>query len=290
MVIFNPTAGASGPRGRRLRRTLKRLRALGCRLELRETTRRGDAQAFAALASAEQVDVVVAAGGDGTINEVINGLISAPRRVPLGIIPLGTANVLAQDMGLGTTPEAIAQAIAHGPARPCALARVDGRAFLLMGGAGFDAHVVENVKLALKRHAGKLAYAWETILQARRYAFPTLRVVVDGTVHEAATVVVLNGRMYGGPFVAVPEASLQNPELHVVLLHRKGLWNVLRYAVALASGTLARLPDVTVLRTTGPIHIDGPKGAPFQADGDTFCALPASVELAGDGIELVYPA
>lgn len=308
MVIFNPTAG--GARGRRLRKTLAALRARGCELELRETTRKGDAEAFAAAASPDTVEAVVVAGGDGTVNEVLNGLARAAggaaegawpgQTLPLGLIPLGTANVLALEIGQSLRPEAIAETLVTGPRRACALARVTtpgadetettetGRLFLLMGGAGFDAHVVENVKLGLKKHTGKLAYVWETLAQALRYPFPTVRGRVDGAPFEAATAVVCNGRLYGGPFVAAPDGDLSAKALHLVLLRRKGLGNVLRYAVALATGRLPSLPDVSILPARD-IEIDRPAQAPLQADGDTFCHLPVRITVAPRGIDLIVP-
>ncbi len=309
MVIFNPTAG--GARGRRLRRTLDALRARGCVLDLRETARKGDAEAFAAAARSADVDAVVVAGGDGTVNEALNGLAQAARELeragsgdsvpPLGLIPLGTANVLALEIGQSLAPEAVASALVHGPRRACALARVTapdatepemadgGRLFLLMGGAGFDAHVVENVKLGLKKHTGKLAYVWETLAQALRYPFPTVRGAIDGAPFEAATAVVLNGRLYGGPFVAAAAGDLTRRDLRLVLLHRKGLGNVLRYAVGLGRGRLAEMPDVTLLPGTA-IDLLEPVGAPLQADGDTFCHLPVRVTVSSRTLDLIVPA
>jgi YegS/Rv2252/BmrU family lipid kinase len=320
MVIYNPTAG--GARGRRLRKTLSALRSRGCQLDLRETRQRGDAEAFAIAAVGTGVDAVVVAGGDGTVNEVLNGLLrggdgdgdggggNTAAIPPLGLIPLGTANVLALEIGQTLQPDSIARTLIDGPRRACALARVvpppgdgpdagpafgraeagreGGRQFLLMGGAGFDAHVVENVKLGLKRRAGKLAYVWETLAQALRYPFPTVRGRIDGVPFEAATAVVCNGRLYGGPFIAVPEGDLAAGRLHVVLLRRKGLGNVLRYAVALALGRLPRLADVTVLAAER-IDIDAPAGAALQADGDVFCRLPVGIAVAPRGIDLIVP-
>jgi len=163
-----------------------------------------------------------------------------------------------------------------------------GRLFLLMGGAGFDAHVVENVKLGRKRHTGKLAYVWEALVQALRYPFPTVRGTVDGDPFAAATAVVLNGRLYGGPFVAVPDGDLARKDLRLALLRRKGLGNVLRYAVALATGRLPTLDDVT-LRPAACIEFMEPAGAPLQADGDTFCHLPVRITVAPRTIDLIVP-
>lgn len=289
MVIFNPTAG--GNRRRRLMKTLEHLRALDCTVTLRETGRAGDAEVFAAEARRSACDVVVVAGGDGTVNEAINGLCCGPGDVALGIIPLGTANVLAHEIGLSLSPKAVAEALAHGPLRRIHLGQAGERRFLLMAGAGFDAEVVEHIDLRLKRLLGKGAYVLEMLRQARRYPFPTLRVRDHdaGTVREAATAVALNGRLYGGPFVVVQQGGLTEPTLDMVLLKRKGMFNVIRYAVGLASGRLAGFPDVEVLRGTN-FSIDGESAEPVQGDGDILTRLPATMRVADETVELVFPA
>lgn len=293
-VIFNPTAG--GAKGRRLHQTLDALKDLGCTLDLQETRQRGDAERLAAIPSTDSADMLVVAGGDGTVNEAINGLLSLrPQdQMPMGIIPLGTANVLALDMGITLTPRGIAETLARGVAKPVHLAAVPGsgnsadRYFLLMGGAGFDAHVVENVRLGLKRHTGKLAYVVETLWQALRYPFPTVCGSVDGRFFEAATAVVCNGRLYGGPFVAAPDAHLTERTLFLILLKRKGLANVLRYAVGLGRQKLDKMPDVEIIPFS-ELSFDSPVGGPLQADGDVFAHLPVRVEACSRQIALVWP-
>lgn len=296
-VIFNPTAG--GDKRRRLQAVLAHLRRRGCQLDLRETTRAGDAERFAAALTAGETDLVVAAGGDGTINEVINGLLALPTGTapPLGIIPLGTANVLALELKQGLSAAAIARTLTEGTARPLCVVATDQpspvapdrrRHFLLMAGAGFDAHVVANVRLGLKRHTGKLAYVVETLLQAVRYEFPTIRLEVDGHAYDAATAVVCNGRLYGGPFTVVPDGNLEKPTLRIAVLTRKGYRNVFRYAIALALGRLPALKDVEVLETTR-VRLINPAGAPLQADGDSFGALPLEMWLSDRRVDVVFP-
>ena len=133
LVIFNPTAG--GRRRARLDRVLAHMRALGAVVTLHETTARGDAERTAREAPADVHDVIVAAGGDGTINEVINGL--AGRRMPLGIIPLGTANVLAAELDLPQDIDGLARTIALGRTSPVNLGEVNGRRFVMMAGVCF---------------------------------------------------------------------------------------------------------------------------------------------------------
>jgi diacylglycerol kinase family enzyme len=159
LIIFNPAAGWR--RRQRLAPVLAQLGEHGCAFVVRETQAPGDAERFAAEVDPEAFDLVVVAGGDGTVNETINGL--ARSGLPLALIPLGTANVLAAEIGLGPDPAAVARCVALGQPRPIALGAAAGRRFILMAGAGFDAHVVAGVSVPMKRWLGKGAYVLSTL-------------------------------------------------------------------------------------------------------------------------------
>ncbi len=285
LVIYNPTAGWRGRR--RYRAVVAALGRLGCPLTVRETRRKGDAEDLAAQATGADFDVVAVAGGDGTINEVVNGLgLPAP---PLGVIPLGTANALALEIGLGTDAEHIARTLAECPAVSIHVGRVNGRRFVMMVGAGFDAHVVAAIDPGFKRWTGKGAYLWQSLVQLARYPFPAFAVTVDGETHTAASVVVANGHYYAGRFVCAPHARLDEPRLEVCLFERSGRWNVLRYAAALVAGRLARLEDVRLV-SGRCVTIDGPAAEPVHGDGDPIATLPASIEVADERVQILAPA
>lgn len=284
LLILNPTAGAR-KRGR-ARRAVEALRGLGVEVAVRETACRGDAERYAAAATREDFDVVVAAGGDGTINEVANGL--GRRSPPLAIVPLGTANVLACELGLPLGPEAAARVIAEAQPFPLFVGLANGRRFLQMAGAGFDAHVVEGVSPALKRRLGKGAYVWRTGVELARYAFPPLRVEVDGEPFEAASVIVAKGRFYGGRFVAAPSASPRRPSFEVVLFRRAGRIGALRALAALGLGRLPLLPEVEI-RTARRIVVTGAEHAPVQADGDVIGRLPARIDIGAERLWALRP-
>lgn len=287
LIITNPAAGRS--RGKRLAEIVALLRARGCVVSERLTTRRGDAEEFARDTSADDYDVVVAAGGDGTVNEVVNGMIDRPDRPRLAVIPLGTANVLALEIGLNPKDlEQVADTIAFGPSRTVHLGVANGRHFVLMAGAGLDAHVVEGVNVALKRHTGKLAYVVESLRQAFGYDFPALQIRANGETYEGRMAVACKGRYYGGPFVAAPDARLDRPKLEVCILPKSGVGGVVRYGLALPMNKLSDLPEVTVV-SADSITILGPRGAPLQGDGDIVARLPAEISIAGETVELVVP-
>ncbi len=287
LVVYNPAAGKD--RQTRLTEVTARLRNLGCTVTARETLRRGDAERFAATAAAAEFDVLVAAGGDGTINEVVNGLVAGGSGLPLALLPLGTANVLALEIGLDPRDgEAVARTIAHGPIHDVHPGVANGRHFMLMVGAGLDAHVVEGVSAALKRRAGRLAYVVESLRQAFGYDFPELRIRANGATYEGHMAIACKGRFYGGPFVAAPGARLDRPKLEVCILSMAGIAAMMRYGLALPLNKLASLPDVTHV-FADKVVILGPRGAPVQGDGDIVARLPAEIGIAEETVRLVMP-
>ncbi len=286
LVIFNPAAG----RGAVLAACLEALSARGCLLHVVATQAPGDAERIARAADPASFDAVIAAGGDGTVHEIVNGLVgkAGGKSLPLGLIPLGTANVLAAEIGLATAPGRVAETIAGGHRRSVHLGRAGGVRFLLMAGAGFDADVVAGVDLALKRRVGKLAYVWRTLTGAFSYPFPPLTARLDGVAHAAFGVIVCRARHYGGGFVAAPAARLDAGTVQVCLLKKPGAINVIRYAAALMTGRLAALADVEIV-TARTVAIEGPPGAPVQVDGDIRARLPLTIDQAPETIELIVP-
>jgi len=284
LIIFNPVAGWR--RRRRLAPVLAQLRAHGCALELRETQASGDAERFAAEADPGAFDLVVVAGGDGTVNETINGL--ARSGLPLALIPLGTANVLAAEIGLSTDPAAVARCVALGQPRPIALGAANGRRFILMAGAGFDAHVVAGVSVPMKRWLGKGAYVLSTLRQLLVFDFPSYEVLTDNKAQRAASVIVTNARYYGGRFVCAPEASLESATLQVCLFERGGRLAALGYALALFSGRLPRLASYRLIAARR-IEVRGRPGEPIQVDGDGIGQLNVAIEVLPRALDLVFP-
>ncbi len=290
LVIFNPTAG---PRRRqRLRAVLKSLRAQDVSVTVCETAAAGDAERIARGATGYRT--VVAAGGDGTINEVLNGLRARKDDCVLGIIPLGTANVLARELGIDArSAEKIAAPIVAEARRAITVGTANGRSFAMMAGVGFDAHVVSNVDLRVKRRVGKFAYVLASLLELVAYRPRTYEVEIDGHCDTASSVVIANGHFYGGPYVVSRDASLDDPQLHVCLFRGTGRWNAVRYLWGLVSGRLDRFPDFDVIPATRLKVRPGDRCdrvEPVQGDGDIVATLPVEVSIAGGGLEVVRPA
>ena len=259
-VIYNPAAGQR--RGAFFTRVLAALEEKGWRAELRTTAGPGDATAMAAAAAREGRQRIAVAGGDGTIHEAVNGLASVPRRGEqagplLGIIPLGTANVLAQEIGLPLRPRAVADCLTGRSQLDVRLGRLGDRYFLLMAGAGFDAEVVAAVSPSLKRRFGKGAYVWESLRQGFCYGFPELELELDGEPATARSLIVARAQHYGGGF-------------------------------ALMLGRLERARGVRCLPVTS-LRILGPAGLPLQADGDSVGVTPVEIGLSDRRLRLLVP-
>ncbi len=285
LLIANPAAGGNARAG--IARAQQYLQGRGCEVELRLTAARGDARQAGAAARAGGYDRVIAAGGDGTLNEVLNGL--APSAVPLAFLPLGTMNVLALEVGIPFEVEAACDIALDGEPRPVCLGRAGEERFLLMVSAGFDAEVVYRVSRRLKRWTGKFAYVLGALTNLLRHPPPALELVrgEDGLVLRGYGVVIGNGRLYGGKFSFTPEADLEAPELDVCLLLRPGrlallgaLWRVaLRQPL---SGTQALRFKTRALEIRGP-------GVHAQVDGDYLGRLPLQVQAEPDQLVLVFP-
>ncbi len=265
LIVFNPAAGRR--RAQRLWRVLDLLVQNGIRLELAETGHRGHATELAREGAARGAGLIVAAGGDGTIAEVANGLCGAA--VSLGVIPLGTANVLAHELGLPFAPRAVAAALAFGRTRllwPGIARGPSGeRLFVQMLGAGFDAAVVHHLSDALKRLCGRGAYVAQSLCEIACYNFPKLHLRLDGKELDAASVIVSKGRFYAGRHLLAPGASPMERGFTVAVFRRRGRLPALVSGALLPFDLLPRAPGMCLVRAAA-VDIEG--SAPAQADGD----------------------
>ena len=290
-LIHNPTAGGAG----RLKGLLQALAAQGIAVSLRQTSGRGDATEMAAAAGAAGEAFVLASGGDGTIAEVVNGL--AGSQSALAIFPAGTANVLAREWGVTGDPAQLLAALNAGKSRAISLGAIRAGSdagedtaepwfFTTMAGIGFDAHVVAGVSLRLKRIIGRGAYVWSAGRRVMRQETARYQVTVDGDRHEAASVIVSNGRFYAGRYLVAPEADLTEPEFHVGLLRKGGSAAILAGAWAMGRGLLAEHENYEIVRGRH-IVISGPPGDPVQADGDIVAQLPVRIDVRPHALRLL---
>jgi diacylglycerol kinase (ATP) len=276
LVIYNPTAGRR--RADRLWRVLDVLVGHGVRLDLVETGWAGHAETLARDAAASGEMLVVAAGGDGTVAEVAAGLHGTSAR--LGIIPVGTANVLAHELALPSAPASIASVLVTGAPRPLWPGRMRGaggeRLFVQMVGVGFDAQVVHHISAPVKRALGRGAYVAQTLRELPRYRFPPIHLRIDGVERQAGSVVVSKGRLYGGPYRLAPDALPDEPGFSVALFEEGGVGHALLAGAALPLNLLPRVPGLQLIRAREVELLDDP-GLPAQADGDPAGLTPIHV-------------
>ena len=274
VIIGNPNSGSAGEEGY-LERFAETLRAGGLEIEVLNTERPDHATELAAMAGDR---LVIAAGGDGTVNEVVNGL---SKGATLGILPLGTANVLARELGLPLKAEDACERILTGtPSRMDIGVATDEegteRRFACMAGIGFDANVIREVTPRFKRYLKSLAFplvALKVYFRDRRG--PTLHIVDGDTTYVTQFAVVANGHYYGGEFEMAEDASLGSGKLEVVLIEKVSL--LLRpdiLARILAKSPLDRamksFPSQMILVESPGTYV------PVQLDGEVWGRLPMS--------------
>ncbi|MCU0863127.1 MAG: diacylglycerol kinase family lipid kinase [Planctomycetes bacterium] len=285
LLIANPISG--GGRGRLLAPQLAAaLRARGAEAEVHLTTSAGDATARAAAAGAEPWHALVAIGGDGTVNEVLNGMPDPTR--PLGVLPVGTANVLALELGLPRRVEAAAAVLAAGHTRALAIGRAGDRRFLLFCGHGVDGAVVARLSEVRSGTLGKhkwLGPIWHTL---RHWPDFHLRATLaSGEVLDGlSSVLVTRVRNYGGVVQLPADVDCDSGLLHVLAFRQRSrsawLWQGLR-------GLCRRMragPGLELRRTTS-LRIDG--DAPFQIDGDHGGRGPVAIDLLPVHARLLCP-
>lgn len=283
-LIANPVAG--GDARSKIDRAVAWLQGAGATVDLFLTEKRGDAMQAAQDAKCADYDRIVAAGGDGTLNEVINGLV--PSAIPLAFIPFGTTNVFALEVGIPFDVEQACAVALSGQPRPVCLGLAGDTRFLLMAGIGFDAEVVAGVSLPLKRRIGKLAYLVSSLRVLLRSVPDTVEVVDEqGRCYQGCSAIIGNGRYYGGRFSITPQASLQDDTLEVCLFRRRGRIGFLCSMIKAALGR--PLAESEAWRFKGrKLTVSGSRAA-VQLDGDYQGRLPETFCAVFGELTLVYP-
>jgi diacylglycerol kinase (ATP) len=283
-VIHNPAAGPKAVRKIDLIR--ESLARTGTPFEVRKTTYPGEAVHLAREAAFSGAGAVVAAGGDGTINEVVNGL--AGSRTRLAVVPHGTGNVLAKEVGLPKSVEGCIGLLQEGKTIEVPLARAGDRYFLLLASAGFDAEVIERVTSRQKGYLGMGAYYFAGIRHLL-HSHPTLWLEFPGKERiEAQAVILCRGKKYGGGVVMAPRGNLAGNSLHVVALLRPGRWAIFRFALNALRGRLSASPGV-LHRETDAVLVRSRIPSAVQVDGDYLAPLPIRFAMTQETVRLVVP-
>ncbi|WP_218079268.1 diacylglycerol/lipid kinase family protein [Anthocerotibacter panamensis] len=286
LIVFNPTSGRAG---QSLAGVCTLWHEQGWQVELCPTAGPGEGTRYASQAASQGYDLVVAAGGDGTINEVINGL--AGTDTALATLPLGTMNVWARESGLPLEPMAAASALLHGQVRTLDLGRANGRYFLLMAGIGFDAAITQGVHPLAKRLLGGLAYVVHGLQVALGIQGTRVRLVLDGQVLEERVLLVVigNSQLYGGIVKITDRASMDDGLLDVRVFKGNDFASALHHTFAVLlkrSDSQDLAIDYYQART---IQIQASPALLVQIDGDPIGQTPMTFEVVPRALRVWMP-
>ena len=285
-IVANPISG--GGRGRTQAEALHR--ALQSKVEDPElvlTQRAGDATSAAGRPGA---DCIVAVGGDGTVNEIANGMRETDAL--LAILPMGTANVVARELGIPNDPEAVAQLIAAESVRVMDAGVADEKLFLLGAGAGLDAAIAKAVSEHRGKSSSYIRWVMPTIRTSFSYTYPEIRVVVDGeTVSETAQYTIVgNCRYSAGAFEATPKARIDDGLLDVCMFHRLSIPKLVLILSQVRSGRFLEWDDVTYVQGREiQLEAAGNEAVPLQIDGDPAGEIPRAFSVVPGAIRVVAP-
>lgn len=229
--------------------------------------------------------MVVVAGGDGTINEVVNGLAGAD--VALGILPIGTMNVFATELGIPNNLQKAWKIIEEGRTRRIDLARANDQYFVQLAGVGLDAQVVQSTSANFKKNFGPLSYVISTAQIAARRP-PRLIVEADGKTIDGSFVLVGNGRYYGGPFAFFSDARIDDGKLDVLIFKNLGYLDIARYLGGILIGAHTGWTDVEYFQTR-KASVRSDEEVPIEVDGELAGKLPATFRISSRKLRVVVP-
>lgn len=321
IIIYNPMSGRPGRRAANARAMTRLLEARGLQAEAFATNGPEDASRLASNAVADHVDIIVSYGGDGTLNEVIQGV--AMSETALAVWPGGTANVVARDIGMMTSIERLADIIAAGktkrislglarredaeerrgdaetrrrgegvvaasPRHPVPVSPPPPRYFLMMAGIGIDASIARGVNHRLKRATGEFAYWWCGIKHLLFWRAEPFSIEVDGKHYESAFALVGNGKGYGGGMMMTPGAKLEEPWFEVFILPpQSNNFAYLRALAACRKGT-PEAGGATLIRGKH-IKANSADEPWVEVDGELIGPLPITLDIVPDALSIIVP-
>lgn len=287
ILIGNPVAGGSAEE--KIKKAQEILKTKGIPFETLLTKKPGDAENYAKKIKDTEKDnlLVIAAGGDGTYNEIINGL--AHSQIPLAILPMGTTSVLAKELKIPKDMRKAINLALNGRIQRVHLGKIKNREkqryFILMAGIGYDGLAVYRVNPKEKRHLKKIAYILSGLKTLLTFKPTELR-IKNGTVKKAYNVVVSKASCYGGSFKIAPDANLKSPNLYVFLSRTKSKIGLVLHIIGVILGKHLKMKK-TEYFSTDKIKVTG--DAHVQIDGDYFGKAPVEIGIVKNSLNLVFP-
>lgn len=269
-------------------RLAEELTSLGMQVDTILTEAKGDATAAAGEAT-DGYAAVCAVGGDGTMNEVLNGIAEDP--VPLAILPAGLSNVLAVELGIPADPRVVANSIASGNTAEVDLCQAGGRYFVAMGGAGWDAHIVHSIAQSRKSPLGFPGYVLPIARSLVTYDFPHIEVILDGrtVTKKAGMVIVGNVKQYGGPFQVTNRADFSDGLLDIYMIRRASPAQMLKLFAGVLWGDHTRHGNAKYLQGR-KLELQSSGSVPVHIDGEASGHLPKTFEITGRRKRVIVPA
>jgi diacylglycerol kinase (ATP) len=283
-ILHNPNAGAAARRN--YNRILALLSDRGASLECVETSRHGEGMRAAAQAAvSERFDAIVAAGGDGTVHDVA-GLLGTP--VPLGIVPMGTANVFAREVGLQRSPERVVSTLMNGKVGTIPIGQINGQPVLFVVGVGFDAEAVRQFETAGTRKLGQAGFVGPIVRALFSQGNRSLQVASNRGESVAEWVIITRAQRYAGGFILCMDAGLTQTKFHVLRFMGRSPLVRLRQLSALACGLVRFDPGVSI-EVADWVRVEGDADTPVQVDGEMLGALPVEISLHSQRLQLIFP-
>lgn len=285
-LLVNPYAGQGRPM-RALREVLKELEREKVKVEVFYSAVPGGVKEAALKAARIKPDKVVVVGGDGSLNEAVNGLVDCP--APIGIIPAGTANVLAREMNIPFNSREATKIVLEGRERAIDLGQANQRCFLLMVGVGFDAQVVAQVSLEAKEIFKDLAYVFTGFNELRHYQSCQMAVRFNSQTKESFFTVVANSRYYAGKYSLADKASIDDGLLDVCLFKSKTQLGLVKLVLSVITGTHLSLKELEYCLAK-TVEIDSSRPLWVQCDGEVLGKTPVTIKLHPKKLRVIVPA
>lgn len=286
VLIFNPASGRGRAKHDRLGELRAWLAQKGIEAAPLPTEGPGHATTLTREALGAGVELVIAWGGDGTLNEVVRGALGSS--MPIGILPGGTVNVFAREVGIPLSMASAVEMLVMGAPRSVPVGMAGGRPFLLMAGVGLDAEVVCTLGPRFKKALGKYAYWLHGFRLLATHRFARLLVRSNGREVEATSLIAGKIPRYGPGYVITPEARLEEPRLDVVLFQGRRGRDYLRYLYGVAAGRHLGFLDVQHFKTDHlSVHSDGV--VHYQLDGEAAGTLPVTIDVRANAVQLILP-
>ena len=282
VVILNPAAG-----NEEAKYWQERVESITRGCLIHTTSQPGEAEALARRAVGDGFGKIVAAGGDGTVNEVVNGL--AGSNVALGLLPIGTVNVFAMELGLPSHNLELCWDVIQGEnMRLIDLPGANGKCFVQLAGVGLDAQVVKETSLAFKRSFGPLSYLISAAQIAARQPPKLFIESENAPVEEGSFVLIGNGRLYGGPFPFFKHALIDDGLFDVVVFKRLGYLEIIKYLQDVVFSSDIRVPEIEYFQTQR-LRITSAQDVPVELDGELAGNCPVDFQIKEKALRVLAP-